>query len=278
MSTNLPARVNAGRKRPSLEAVVTAIMILLTLIACFFFGRDMVRIGTGYLEERSMGDLSRLLLFTGIVLVLIYGNLVYQVARLGHVLRRRSHVPEPFETLVDAHWKTAPPVVVLVPSYKEDLRTIRQTLLSAALQHYPRQRVVLLLDDPPRPGNPEDAARLAAARRVPVEITELLRGPAARVERAARQFLTASDQGRLAPRKELSRLLDVYADLIAWMEERADEASGTDHTDELFVDVTFRDHAKLLRESARRLVRCLPTGGLSAEAPGGWCGACQPVD
>ena len=45
----------------------------------------------------------------------------------------------------------APPVVVLVPSFREDPRTIRQTLLSAALQDYPNRRVVLLLDDPPLP-------------------------------------------------------------------------------------------------------------------------------
>ncbi len=234
-------------------------MIFLTLFACVLFGRDMVNIGTDYLGEKSFWNLSRLLVFTSIVLVLIYGNLVYQVARLGHILRRRSHVTRPFEELVDAHWESAPPVVVLVPSYMEDLRTIRQTLLSAALQHYPRRRVVLLLDDPPKPSDPDDAAR-----RVPAEITELLRGPAIRVERAARQFLAATAQGHFVAREELSRLLDVYTDLVNWADQRVAEASGIDHTDELFVNVTFRDHAALLRESARRLVRCLPTGGLSA--------------
>lgn len=265
MSHDLPARASAGLHRPALEAVITSTMILLTLIACVLFSIDMVRIGTDYLNDGSRWSFMRLLVFTGIVLVLIYGNLVYQVARLGHALRQGSHLHRPFEELVGAHWDSAPPVVILVPSYKEDLRTIRQTLLSAALQHYPRRRVVLLLDDPPNPSDPEDAARLAAARRVPAEITGLLRGPAQRVERSARRFLAATDQGHFEARKELSRLLDVYADLVAWAEDRAAEAPGTDHTDELFVTVTFRDHAALLRDSARRLVRCLPTGGLSSE-------------
>ena len=45
----------------------------------------------------------------------------------------------------------AAPVTVLVPSYQEDERVIRTTLLSAALQEYPALRVVLLIDDPQHP-------------------------------------------------------------------------------------------------------------------------------
>ena len=44
-----------------------------------------------------------------------------------------------------------PTVTVLVPSYQEDERVIRTTLLSAALQEHPHLRVVLLIDDPPSP-------------------------------------------------------------------------------------------------------------------------------
>jgi cellulose synthase/poly-beta-1,6-N-acetylglucosamine synthase-like glycosyltransferase len=40
-----------------------------------------------------------------------------------------------------------PSLLCLVPSYKEELRTVRQTVL-AALQEYPDRRVVLLIDDP----------------------------------------------------------------------------------------------------------------------------------
>lgn len=148
MSHDLPARASGGWHRPALEVFITSTMILLTLIACVLFGTDMVRIGTDYLDDGSGWGFLGLLAFTGIVLVLIYGNLVYQVARLGHALRQGSHLHRPFEDLIAAHWDSAPPVVILVPSYKEDLRTIRQSLLCAALQHYPHRRVVLLLDDP----------------------------------------------------------------------------------------------------------------------------------
>ena len=43
---------------------------------------------------------------------------------------------------------TTPTLTTIIPSYQEDARVIRNTLLSAALQEYPDKRVVLLIDDP----------------------------------------------------------------------------------------------------------------------------------
>jgi hypothetical protein len=58
-----------------------------------------------------------------------------------------------------------PPLpTVLIPCYVKEARVVRRSLVSAALQEYPRRQVVLLIDDPPVPGNDHDAARLAAAR------------------------------------------------------------------------------------------------------------------
>ena len=53
--------------------------------------------------------------------------------------------------------RSMPTMTMIVPSYQEDARVIRRTLLSAALQEYPGQRIALLIDDPPdtepsRPG------------------------------------------------------------------------------------------------------------------------------
>ena len=52
---------------------------------------------------------------------------------------------------------------MIIPSYKEDVRTNRTTMLSAALQDYPDLRVVLLIDDPYVPKTAE-AARAACGR------------------------------------------------------------------------------------------------------------------
>ncbi len=105
------------------------------------------------LLSRSAGggrvwDAAELLLFIVLVLVLIYGSVVYQLARVGHIKRLLAHRPVPDDVVECALWASpAPLVTVLVPSYKEEQRTVEQTLLSAALQDYPDRRVVLLLDD-----------------------------------------------------------------------------------------------------------------------------------
>ena len=68
---------------------------------------------------------------------------------------------------------------MLIPSYQEDERVIRMTVLSAALQEYPDLGVVLLIDDPPEPKYAKPAAMLAAAKRMPGDIEALLAGPMA---------------------------------------------------------------------------------------------------
>src|SRR5262249_60218567 len=117
--------------------------------------------------------------FLAIVGFLIYGGLVYQLARLGYLRRLRRHGParEP-ELHRFFHDPQAPSVTVLVPSYREDPRVVRRTLLSAALQDYPKRRVVLLIDDPSKPRRRQDIELLAAARSLPEEIEYTLRKPA----------------------------------------------------------------------------------------------------
>jgi len=265
MTYRPPQLATEARRRPTLEPALTALMIFITVVACAFFARDMLRLETSYRADGTPWDLARILAFVSVVLILIYGNLVYQVARLGYFLRRLRHQPLAFEELVAVEWATAPQVTILVPSYKEDQRTIRQTLLSAALQHYPNRRVVLLLDDPAYPTDPRDAAQLAAARCVPAEIAALLREPAGRVEGAAGEFATGLVRGRFDARVELRRLLDTYADLVAWFARRAAEAPRSNHTDDLFVAATFSAHEQLLRQSAERIAWVLTSGGLDID-------------
>jgi cellulose synthase/poly-beta-1,6-N-acetylglucosamine synthase-like glycosyltransferase len=234
-----------------LESRLTALMIVLTTIASFLFAYDMLRLAAAYRAEGDLPRLARLLAFVATVLVLIHGNLVYQVARLGHVLRRQRHRPRPVaEAAVPGD---APSLAILVPSYKEDLRTIRQTLLSAALQDYPNRRVVLLLDDPPRPSGAEDAARLAAARRVPAEVAALLDEPARPVRLAAARFFARTARGPFDPSQELASLLDIYAQLVDWFARQAEDARRGDHVDALFAEVTFGARRAVLQERARRL-------------------------
>jgi uncharacterized protein with PQ loop repeat len=60
-----------------------------------------------------------LTVFTAVVTFLVYGNLVYQFARLGYLRRRHRHRPVPMDDLRRAHDQLQRPLCVLVPSYRE---------------------------------------------------------------------------------------------------------------------------------------------------------------
>src|SRR5207244_1604163 len=119
-----------------------------------------------------------------VVLFLIYGSLVYQFSRKGYFSRLRRHRPARLTEIWERLESDTPPVTILVPSYKEEARVVRAALLSAALQHYPNRRVVLMIDDPPFPVTEEDRERLALARALPDRIMQML-------EPARRRFAAA---------------------------------------------------------------------------------------
>src|SRR5438045_3631941 len=139
---------------------LTQLMLAVTLIASILFLKWEVQLG---LNAFSTGKYWLVLedgVFVGIVGFLIYGNLIYQFTRIGYLKRIATHKPAHPQELEDFLYKRgAPPLAILVPSYKEDVQVIKQTLLSAALQEYPHRRVVLLIDDPPAPGNWEDSMK-----------------------------------------------------------------------------------------------------------------------
>lgn len=71
---------------------------------------------------------AELLLFIVLVLVLIYGSVVYQLARIGHIMRLRTHRPVPDKEVERELWSLpAPPMTVLVPSYKRSARWSRRS-------------------------------------------------------------------------------------------------------------------------------------------------------
>src|SRR5260370_15755359 len=85
------------------------------------------------------------------------------------------HRPASREELETIYDSDAPAVAIIIPSYREELEVIRQTLMSAALMEYPGKRIALLIDDPPNSSDPIVAADLGATRRLTREIELLLR-------------------------------------------------------------------------------------------------------
>jgi cellulose synthase/poly-beta-1,6-N-acetylglucosamine synthase-like glycosyltransferase len=147
-------------RKTSFEIRLTACALVFTLVATGFFLEDM----TVAAIETSFRHWVEVAIFTLIVVFLIYGNIAYQLSRIGHLQRRLTHRPAPIEELESCHDRPAQPLAILVPSYKEEARVVRQTLLSAALQEHPNRRVVLLIDDPFRFDDPDSLRALFAMR------------------------------------------------------------------------------------------------------------------
>jgi EAL domain-containing protein (putative c-di-GMP-specific phosphodiesterase class I)/cellulose synthase/poly-beta-1,6-N-acetylglucosamine synthase-like glycosyltransferase len=175
-----------------------------------------------------------------ITVTLLTGSaLSYLTCRLGFFYRAREHRRMPRAALEHFFARSGPSVTVLIPSYKEDERIIRTTVLSAALQDYPALRVVLLIDDPSNPTRRNDRLLLEQARSVAVSVQDLLDEPATRATAAMDVFALRGPQTPL----ELSDMAAAAAEYdaaAAWMRNLAETTEIVDHTDDFFVDQVLR--------------------------------------
>jgi cellulose synthase/poly-beta-1,6-N-acetylglucosamine synthase-like glycosyltransferase len=165
--------------------------------------------------------------------------LAYLVCRLGAMYRSREHRRVPRAVLDRFFASRAPRLTVLVPSYKEEARVVRNTLLSAALQEYPDLRVVLLIDDPPNPDRERDAVRLQQIRDLPGQLQDMLAAP--RAHFAAARKAAAARIRRRAPTAADLRALAEHHDVAArWVTELADGLDAVDHSDQFLADHVVR--------------------------------------
>ncbi|MDY7103358.1 MAG: glycosyltransferase family 2 protein [Actinomycetota bacterium] len=127
--------------------------------------------------------------YVTLVTLLTLSSTAYLLARHGALVRSRLHRRAP-RGLIDQAMRARGDrsITALVPSYREDARVIRQTLLSVALQEFPSKRVVLLIDDPPVPDSDANRRILEEAQALPGEIEALLSGPAAEFTAALDTF------------------------------------------------------------------------------------------
>ncbi|HET9075617.1 MAG TPA: glycosyltransferase family 2 protein [Acidimicrobiales bacterium] len=218
---------------------------------------------TGYLITWIFGDLlsgrqssavarTEAIVYLLIVTTLTASTVAYLLSRLGFFYRSRGHHRAARAVLEDFYSRTAPSLTVLVPSYQEDARVVRNTLLSAALQEYPETRIVLLIDDPPVPRSRRAYDLLAAAEALPREIEELLARPAARFARALSDFDAAHVGRDEVGSAGVARLAGEYEAASGWLEELAAGEDVVDHAD-----------AFLANEVIRRLADDLAAVGLA---------------
>ncbi len=176
-------------------------------------------------------DRAEAILYLLIVTLLTVSALAYLLSRLGYFYRTRTH-HRPSRAILDQFYDaTTPTLTTIIPSYQEDARVIRNTMLSAALQEYPDKRVVLLIDDPYAPKTARARGQLAAARALPGEITELLAGPAGRFARALDQFEASCHREEPPGSGSMIVLAGHYEDAAVWLDQLAADQEIIDHTD-----------------------------------------------
>ncbi len=186
-----------------------------------------------------------------IVTALTFSALAYLVTRQGFIHRNREHRRVPRAKLDALFDRSMPTLTVLVPSYREDMRVVRSTLLSAALQEYPYMRITLLVDDPPHPTDPAHKALLEAARALPGEINDLLAAPSKSFSKALADF-----EAKVGPTYEpnvedIRRVAGEYGRAAGWLNTFADNEVCVDHADRFFVNEVVRSLASdLLTVSA----------------------------
>lgn len=188
-----------------------------------------------------------------VVTLLTFSALMYLIARQGALQRFSKHTRVPRAEL-DRHFADVQPsITVLVPSYSEEPEVIRKTLLSAALQEYPAMRVVLLLDDNPKPSNLTAATRLEATRAMGKDIMELLAQPRIRFSKALTQFEQKQGGDKTASIKDVEELSAHYAWAAQWLNDQADKETIDDHVDVFFAEEVLRALARELSLTGKAL-------------------------
>ncbi|BCY15501.1 hypothetical protein L3i22_105890 [Actinoplanes sp. L3-i22] len=247
----VPPPVSEGRITRGRLAIVVTITVWACYLAYTIFQQFIE--GHAYTARLGAEAIVYMLVITG----LAASAIAYLITRIGYFYRGRGHQRAPRIMLDEFIGGKTPSLTVLVPSYQEDLRTNRNTLLSAALQEYPGLRVTLLIDDPRTPKTREARDMLLAARALPGEIEAELKVPFHRVSNG---FASFDEQvrfrgGYLVVPDDMRRLADEYQFSSDWLYDLGARQEIVDHTDTFFVEHILHPLAADLGQIAGALVK-----------------------
>ena len=186
--------------------------------------------------------------FAAVTVLLLYGNLVYQLARAGAVTRQATHARADRRRLEEVYSSKPSAVAVLIPSYKEEQGVLWQTLMSAALAEYPGRRVIALVDDPP---NSTSACGSWAAIRDVQSFFASARAPFDEVAEAFKARL--SGLAAVDCEAEGYRLAILYERAADVLEALAAPVVPSTHTETFFRDAILLRPASSHRERAHEL-------------------------
>jgi len=214
----------------------------------------------------SVKKLVLVAVFTLAILALFYGNIVYQLTRIGQIKRQTNDGGEDGEFKNPDSTGRSASATILIPSYREQLPVVMQTIVSVALSEYPHRRVILLIDDPPGCSG-ADYVALCATRELVGDLNDFFRTATWRFCEAARAH---DERARSTPpvialeQHLLADLYDEAAVIVASLGQRYAELSnpGFAHSDELFSREII---ARLVREH-RHSAEILRTGAEISKA------------
>ncbi len=230
-----------------------AIVVTITVWACYltFTIIEQFIAGHAHSARLAIEAIVYMLVVTG----LAASAIAYLITRIGYFYRARGHHRTPRIMLDEFIGGKMPSMTVLVPSYQEDERTNRTTLLSAALQEYPGLRVTLLIDDPRQPKTRAARDMLLAARALPGRIEAELKVPFRRVSTGYAQFdeQVRMRGGYLVVLEDMRRLADDYRFGSDWLYDLGARQEIVDHTDRFFVEHILHPLAAELGQIASAL-------------------------
>lgn len=231
-----------------LTILLWAMYFISTIIRQFFEGPSTFRF--------TMEAISYLIVVT----FLTFSALMYLIMRVGALQRFAKHVRVP-RAVIDRHFSEhQPAITVLVPAVHEEPKVVRKTLISAALQEYPKKRVVLLIDDNPKPLTQEAADRLEITRALSTNIMAEFAEPRSRFIEALKAFENRFAYAKTVAPNEVKALASEYEWAINWLENMADAEEITDHVDLFFVDQVIRGLAKDLKLTRNALLASYKEG------------------
>ncbi|WP_061248303.1 glycosyltransferase family 2 protein [Leptospira alstonii] len=251
---------------------ITRIFLFLTIVACACAGFEMFGVlWEELLDHKPFAAIGQISFFV-IIALLTYGNFVYQFTRLGYFKRLLKHISPDRKELEKIYEQDCPPLAILIPSYKEELDIVRETLLSAALQDYPNRRVVLLIDDPPESKSYADFEALQNMRALPNSLQKEFNEAARPFLQAKKEYLERKVFNKSKALKETERLIELYKNAALWFRNRVDlyddpsiQKDLPEHTRVFMRDSFFKGWHKLHLERTSDLELLLEQGGADSE-------------
>ncbi|HEX6828947.1 MAG TPA: glycosyltransferase family 2 protein [Burkholderiales bacterium] len=247
------------------EIRVAWVLLAATLAASVMAGWELTEAMARLATARETAAAAGHAVFTAIVGMLIYGNFVFQLTRLGYLKRRAAHDPAARQELETVYGTDAAHLAVLVPSYKEEPAVVRRTLLSAALQDYPSRSVVLLIDDPANPVRDDEARALQVMEELPATLQRLFDAAAAPFEKEYTVFKERQCRGGMDPSREALHLAWLYNEAALQLSLQLQDLDRSDPGEKLLAEKVFVELLRKHRFRANEL-RSLSRSGTMERA------------